>query len=50
LAHPNIYLICDLLECMKGLVLQIHSCRISVTQGSNGIFKKSPTKDPALIV
>ena len=33
LAHPNIYSIYNLLESMKGQVLQIQSCRISVTQG-----------------
>jgi hypothetical protein len=30
LALTNIYLIDELLECMKGLVLQIQSCRISM--------------------
>ena len=32
LAHPNIYPIYELLECVKGLVLQNQSCRTSVTQ------------------
>ena len=36
-AHPNIYPIYHLLEYMKGLVLQIQSCRISMTQGNNRI-------------
>ena len=35
LAHPNIYPIYELPECVKGLVLQIQSCRISMTQGNN---------------
>ena len=37
LAHPNIYPIYELLACVKGLVLQIQSCRISMTQGNNRI-------------
>ena len=31
LAHSNIYLIYELLEHVKGLVLQNQSCRISMT-------------------
>ena len=50
LAHPNIYPIYELLECMKGPVLQIQSCRISMTQGNNRISKRSPSEDPVLIV
>jgi hypothetical protein len=34
-AHPNIYPIYELLEYMKGLVLQIQSRSISMTQGNN---------------
>ena len=41
MAHSNIYHICDLLECMEGQVLQIQSCRISVTQGNNMIYKRA---------
>lgn len=33
LVHCYVYLICELLEHMKGLVLQKHSCRTSMTQG-----------------
>ena len=50
LAHPNIYPIYELLECMKGLVLQIQNYRISMTQGNNRISKRSPSEDPVLIV
>ena len=31
LAYPNIYFICELLEYVKGPVLQIQSCRITTT-------------------
>jgi len=31
LVHPNIYPINEVLKCMKGPVLQIQSCRISMT-------------------
>ena len=31
LAHPNIYLIYELLEHVKGLTLQNQNCRISMT-------------------
>lgn len=31
LTHPNIYLRHELLECMKEPVLQIQSCRITMT-------------------
>ena len=34
LTHPNIYLICELLEPMKGPILQIKGCRISMTQAT----------------
>jgi hypothetical protein len=37
LIHPNIYLIYEFLEHMKGLVLQKQSCRISMAQGNNRI-------------
>jgi hypothetical protein len=48
LAHPNIYPVYDLLECMKGLVLQIQSFMISMTQGSSNI-SKSAFEDPGLM-
>ncbi|KAL6040919.1 hypothetical protein STEG23_037895 [Scotinomys teguina] len=50
LAHHNIYLICDLLEHVKGLVLQIQSCSIYMTQGDNRISKRSPSDSPVSIV
>jgi hypothetical protein len=46
LAHP----ISMMLEYVKGPVLQIQSCRISITQGGNKISKRSPGEDPVLIV
>lgn len=46
---PNIHPISELLECMKGPVLQIQSCKISMTQG-NKISERSPVEDPVLIV
>ena len=49
LAHPNIYPISELLEHVKGLVLQIQSCRISMTQGNNRTSERSPSEDPVLI-
>jgi hypothetical protein len=50
LAHTNIYPIYELLEHMKGLVLQIQSYRISMTQGNNRKSERSSSEDPALIV
>lgn len=44
LAHPNICLIYEPLEHVKGPDLQIRSCRISMTQGSNGISKRIPSE------
>jgi hypothetical protein len=35
LAHPNIYAIYELLEPVKGPVLSMLSCGISMTQGNN---------------
>jgi hypothetical protein len=51
LAHLNIYSIYELLDFVKGLALQIQSCRISMTQGNNRISKRSPGRgrDPVLI-
>ena len=50
LSHPSIYPIYELLECMKGLDLQIQSCRISMTQGNSRISERSLTEDPVLLV
>ena len=49
LTHPNIYSIYELLEHVKGPVLQIQSCRISMTQGNNRISERSPSEVPVLI-
>jgi hypothetical protein len=46
LAHPNIYLICKLLEYMKGSVLLFQSSRISTTQGNNRISGRNLDEDP----
>jgi hypothetical protein len=43
LACPSIYPIDKLLECMRGLVLQIQSFRISTTQGNKRISEGSPS-------
>lgn len=45
-AQPNIYPIYELLEHLKGSVLQIQSWRVSMTQGNNRIA----FEDPVLIV
>ena len=50
MAYPNIHSICELLEHVKGPVLQILSYKISITQGGNKISKRSPTGDPVLLV
>ena len=50
LAYPNIYFVYELLEHTKGPVLQILSCRISMTQGNSRISERSPSEDPVLIV
>ena len=50
LSLSNIHSISELLECMKGLVLQIQNFRISMTQGNNRIFKRSPSEVPVLII
>lgn len=41
LALNNIYTICELLECVKGPVLLMQICRISMIQ-TNRLSKKSP--------
>lgn len=40
LAHPNIYLRQELLECMKGPILQIQSCRITMAQVQQNIWEE----------
>ena len=50
LVHPNIYPIYDLLECVKGPVFQIQSCRISTTHGNHRMSEKSLSEDPVLKV
>ena len=50
LADPKIYPIYKLPEHMKGTVLKIQSCRISMIQDNNRISKRSPSEDPVLIV
>ena len=49
LAHASTYPIEELLECMKGSVLQIQNYRVSMTQGDNRISKRSPSEGPILI-
>jgi hypothetical protein len=45
LAHPKIYIICELLGHMKGPVLLIQRCRIPMTQqGNNRITQRSPVR------
>ena len=50
LAYPNICPIYELLKHVKGPLLQIQSCRISMTQGNSRISKRSPSEDPVLMV
>lgn len=45
MAHLNIYPICKLLECVKGLVLQIQNYRIYITHANNRISERSPCED-----
>ena len=49
LSHPNIYLTYELLA-QEGPVLQIQSCKISMTQGNNRIPERSPSEDLVLVV
>lgn len=44
-AQPSICPIYKLLEPVKGLVLQIQGCRISMTHGDNRRSERSPCKD-----
>lgn len=50
LAHPIIFPIYDLLECVKGLVLQNNSWRISMTRGNSGISERSVGKGLGVMV
>jgi hypothetical protein len=50
LAHPNIYPVNELLECMNRVVLQIQTYGSSITQGSNRISTRSPSEAPGLLV
>lgn len=50
LALPNIYNINELLEGIKGLVLQIQNYRIPMTQDSKRVSQRSPGEVPLLIV
>lgn len=49
LAYPNIYSTYDLLEHVKGLVMQNHSLRISMTQGSSRTSERSFREGPVLM-
>jgi hypothetical protein len=50
LVHPNTYSIYELLEHVKGPVLQIQSFRISMKQGISRISERNPGKELVLIV
>lgn len=47
MAHPKVYPIYELLECMEGPGLQIQNYRSSVTQGR--LSERSPREDAVLI-
>jgi hypothetical protein len=49
LVQPNIYPMDKLLECMKGLFLQIQNYRISTTWGNNRMSKRSTSGVQVLI-
>ena len=49
LAHPNIYPIDELLEYMKGLVLQIQTHRVSMTYSNKWISERSSSEVPVFI-
>jgi hypothetical protein len=42
--HPNIHPIYALLQHMKGQVLHIQSCRVSMAQGNSRVSKRSPSE------
>jgi hypothetical protein len=50
MAHSSTYPIYELLEHVKGPVLQNQSYKISMTQGNSKISKRSPGEDPVLMV
>ncbi|ERE80351.1 small conductance calcium-activated potassium channel protein 2 [Cricetulus griseus] len=50
LVHPNIYPIYDLLEFVKGPVLQNENCGISVTQAHSRISQMSFSEGPVMMV
>lgn len=49
LAHPNIYPLNELLQCLKEPVLQIQNNSISTTQGNKRRSERSPSEFPVLI-
>jgi len=46
----NIYLIHELLECIKEAVMQNHSCRISMMQGNSMISKRCLSEGPVVMI
>ena len=50
MALPDIYLVYDLLECLKGLDLMNHSHRISMTQSNSKISKRRFSEGLILMV
>jgi hypothetical protein len=50
LAHFKIYPICECLEQMKVLILQIQNCRTSTIQGNSRISQRSSGEGPVFIV
>jgi hypothetical protein len=49
LTHPQTFIICKWLGFMKGPVLLIQSCRLSMTQGKDKITRRR-NEDPKLMV
>ena len=49
MAHHNIYPIDELLEHMKGLVLQIQTHRVSMTYSNKWISERSSSEVPVFI-
>lgn len=50
LVHPKINPICELMEPVKGPVLQNQTCRMSETQGNSKMSERSSSEDPVLRV
>ena len=50
LTDPNIYLITELLGCVKGPVLQVRNYKIYMTQDNNRISKESSREVPVFVV